>query len=64
MIEANVKFMTTDKYLLRIFCIGFTKRHEKTEENLLCQRLTSVSATIDSALIFSGNNVLNPEQSF
>jgi hypothetical protein len=32
MIEANVKVLTTDRYLLRIFCIGFTRRNEKTQK--------------------------------
>lgn len=29
LIEANVAVKTTDGYLLRIFCIGFTKRHQQ-----------------------------------
>lgn len=28
MIEANVAVKTTDGYLLRLFCIGFTKRNK------------------------------------
>ena len=31
MIEANVDAKTTDGYLLRLFCIGFTKRQDQKQ---------------------------------
>jgi len=38
LIEGNVDVKTTDGYMLRLFCIGFTKKHEmSTKKTAYCQ---------------------------
>lgn len=47
LIEAHVEVKTTDGYVLRMFCIGFTKKRAG-QVKLLCQKSDVVSNLISA----------------
>merc|ERR1712061_49371 len=43
LIEAYVDVKTTDGYLLRVFCIGFTQKQQQSNKTLLCSESANSS---------------------
>lgn len=50
LIEAHVEVKTTDGYVLRMFCIGFTKKRAGQVQAPHCMQLHVRSSTQDNGL--------------
>jgi len=55
LIEANVDVKTTDGYLLRVFCIGFTSKDQSSTRKTCYAQHTQVKTIIFNYSYFSNN---------